>query len=114
MDSGISAFDISRAYNMISLAKKAGKIRSGEFQALEAVEKNKAKLLILAEDASDNTKKRFSDKCSHRSIPLMVFGTREKLGKVTGTGERSSVAVTDEGFADALTRLITAKGVTNG
>ncbi len=114
MNSETSGYDENRVYSMLSLAKKAGKAKSGEFQALEAVEKRKAKLLILADDASDNTKKRFSDKCDHRSIPRCEFGTREGLGKVTGTGERSVVAITDTGFADAITRLITAKGVTNG
>ena len=113
-DSKTPCCEEKRIYSMLSLARKAGSLKSGEFQTLEAVEKGRAKLVIIAEDASDNTGKRFMDKCGHRGIPRYVFGRKEELGRATGTGERSALALTDAGLAEAVTRLITAKGVTNG
>ena len=53
--------DNSRARSYLGLAKKAGKVRSGEFQTEEAVKKKLACLVILAADASDNTKKKFQN-----------------------------------------------------
>ena len=50
-----------KALSMIGLATKAGKIASGEFAVESAVRKGKACLVIIASDASDNTKKSFND-----------------------------------------------------
>lgn len=50
-----------KALSMIGLATKAGKIASGEFAVESAVRKGKAVLVIIASDASDNTKKSFND-----------------------------------------------------
>lgn len=45
--------------SMIGLAKRAGKVVSGEFSTEKAVKENKAKLVIVSEDASNNTKNFF-------------------------------------------------------
>lgn len=87
---------------MIGMANRAGKIQSGEFSVEKAVKSFKAELVIVAEDASDNTRKLFRDKCEFYEVPCYVFGTREKLGKILGKAERASVAVLDPGFAKAI------------
>lgn len=53
--------------SMIGLAKRAGKVVSGEFSTEKAVKENKAKLVIVSEDASNNTKNFF---------PTNVFSIR--------------------------------------
>lgn len=52
-----------KVISLLGLAERAGKIASGEFAAEKAVKTGKARLIIVAEDASDNTKKKFSDMC---------------------------------------------------
>ena len=47
----------SRIYQMLSLCQKAGKLVTGEFAAKEAVLNQTAYLVIVATDASNNTKK---------------------------------------------------------
>ena len=42
---------------MLGMAAKAGKIESGEFSTEKAVKGGRGRLVIVAEDASDNTKK---------------------------------------------------------
>ena len=49
---------------MIGLATKAGKVASGEFSVEKMVKSNKAYLVIVADDASDNTKKMFTNMCT--------------------------------------------------
>ena len=53
-----------KIFSMFGLAARAGKIASGEFQTETAVKSQTAYLVVVAEDASDNTKKLFHDKCS--------------------------------------------------
>ena len=61
-----------------------------------------AMLVIVAEDASDNTKKLFTDKCSFYEVPVYIFGTKESLGRAIGKDFRSSLAVCDAGLAQAV------------
>ena len=75
-----------KALSMIGLATKAGKIASGEFAVESAVRKGKACLVIIASDASDNTKKSFNDMGAYYHVPVYIYGTKESLGTHTGRG----------------------------
>ena len=48
---------LTKALSMISLATKAGKTASGEFSTEQSVKTFRAELVIVATDASENTKK---------------------------------------------------------
>ena len=65
-------------------------------------------LVIVAEDASANTKKLFHDKCSYYEVPVYEYGTKEELGWAIGRDLRSSVGVCDAGLADALIKQLEA------
>ncbi len=95
-------------YSLLGICKKAGKLQSGEFQTLEAIKGGSAFICIVPCDASDNTKKLFTDKCTFYNVPIYIFGTKEGLGRAIGKAERSSVAVTDEGLSQALIKKIIA------
>lgn len=100
----------NRIYSLLGLAMKAGKVASGEFMTEKAVKSSMAYLVIVAEDASANTKKMFNDMCTFYHVPIAVYGTKEGLGAALGKELRASVAVTDEGFAKALKQRIDAAG----
>ena len=59
---------------------KAGKIASGDFSVEKAVRSGTAKLVMLDESASENTKKQWRDACSFRNIPLIRI---RAMGSVT-------------------------------
>ena len=71
---------------MLGLAAKGRNVVSGEQQTLAAVKDGSAMLVIVAEDATENTKKLFSDKCSFYQVPRGIYGTREELGHAIGKG----------------------------
>ena len=96
----------NKILSLVGLATKAGKTVSGEFSTEKAISNFSAHLVIVAEDASENTKKKFRDKCEFYEVLFHLYGTRETLGRAMGKQERASLAVTDEGFADALHKLI--------
>jgi len=93
-----------RVMNMLGLAMKAGKIVSGETATEIAIKDMSAWLVIVAEDASHNTTKHFTDMCNYREIPIMYYGTKEDLGRAIGKDYRSNLAVVDEGLARAITK----------
>lgn len=91
---------------LLGLAQKAGKLVSGENNCIFAVKSLKAKLVILAEDSSFNTEKLFKDKCAYRDIPLIKSFDKPTLGRIIGKDSRAVIAVMDQGFCDALLKLI--------
>ena len=90
---------------LLGLATRARMTITGEELAVNEVRKGKAKLVILAEDASENTSKKLHDKCKTYKVDLHVFGTRSELGHAIGKEERVVIAITDSGFAKKLTSL---------
>lgn len=48
---------IPEEISLVGLAAKAGKVVSGEFATEKAVKSQKASLVLIAEDASENTKR---------------------------------------------------------
>lgn len=83
----------------LGLAAKAGRVASGEMMTEKAVRSGNAKLVLTASDASDNTKKKFTDMCRHNEIPIYFPGTMEEIGHAIGKEFRASAAVTDPAFA---------------
>lgn len=93
-------------FGALGLAAKAGKIVSGEFSVEKMIKARCAFLTLVAEDASENTKKHFSDMCAYRNIPLRILGSKEELGKCIGKEFRASLAVTEQGFAESIKNKI--------
>lgn len=92
--------------SMIGMAYKAGKIISGEDPVRKVIRHKSAKLLIIAEDASDNTKKRFINSATYYHVPYYIYLTKEELSNSLGQKLRSVVSVIDEGFANHLISLL--------
>jgi len=89
--------------SLLGLAKRAGKIQSGAFLAEKSVRSGSAHLVIVASDASGNTKKKFTDKCGYRHIPVCISTVdMETIGAGIGEGPRSVVSIDDAGFAKTL------------
>ena len=94
-----------RFWGMLSLSQKAGVLSVGESRAQETIRGGAAELIILSADASDNTRKKFSDMASYRDIPLITVASRESLGNAIGRKFAVTVVVSDKGFADNLLKL---------
>ena len=94
--------DKKKLLNMIGLATRARKVVSGEFSTEKSVKTGKSFLVLVAEDASENTRKKFRDMCDFYEVPVYVFGDKEELGKYCGREFRASLAVQDENFAKAI------------
>lgn len=91
-----------KVLSMLGLATKAGKTVSGEFSVEKAVQTGKACLVIVADDASDNTKKKFTNKCEYYQVPVAFYSDKVQLGRAMGKEQRSTMALLDEGFANAV------------
>lgn len=95
-----------KIYGLLGLCQRAGKCRSGEFAVEKSIRSGKAFLVIVPVDASDNTKKKFRNMTTYRSVPYQELGTKELLGHQLGRSERSSISIEDQGFAQAMIKHI--------
>lgn len=98
----------NRLFSNLGLAQKAGKIVSGEFATENAVKNFTAHMVIVAEDASDNTKKKMTNMTDFYEVPIYFFGTKEELGHCIGKEYRSMLAVLDAGFTKSFEKQIQA------
>lgn len=91
-----------KVYSLLGLATKANKTASGEFSTDKEIKAGRAALVIVAGDASDNTKKKFRNMCEFYEVPVYFYGTKEELGHSMGLEMRSSMALLDTGFARSV------------
>ena len=107
--------DQNRVLSLLGLAERGRNLSSGEFQTVNAVKDGTARLVIVAENASANTRKLFTDKCSSYNVPLYVYGTKEELGHAIGKDVRSSLAILNAGLAESIEKnLKTVTGENGG
>lgn len=92
--------------SLISLATKAGKVASGEICTEKEIKSGNASLVMVAGDASDNTKKRFQNMCDFYKVPICFYKDKDTLGHAMGKEFRASLAVLDEGFAKGIRKHI--------
>ncbi|MGN0155232.1 MAG: L7Ae/L30e/S12e/Gadd45 family ribosomal protein [Lachnospiraceae bacterium] len=96
----------NKALSMLGLATKAGKTVTGEFSTEKAVKEGMAYIVLVASDASDNTKKKFRNMCNYYHVTMRVFSDKISLGNACGKEFRASLAVTDAGLAKAVEKQI--------
>ncbi|QJA09059.1 50S ribosomal protein L7ae [Romboutsia sp. CE17] len=95
-----------KIYSYLGLATRAGKIVSGDDSTLLELKRGNVKVVIVAEDASNNTKKLFKDKSSYRNVPYAYFSTKLQLGFAIGKAPRAVIGVKDDGFANKIVELL--------
>ena len=91
----------NKIYSLISLCARARRLCSGNFSVEKAVKNQSAYVVIVAKDASDNTKKLFDQKCNYYE-----YGTKDELGKYSGNEMRTSIAILDEGFGNQIIKYM--------
>lgn len=87
---------------MLGLAKHAGKVTTGEDLCKKVIKSGMSRLIIIASDASDNTKKSIINSCRYYGVRYKEASDKSGLGKYTGAQSRAVVSVNDDNFAEAI------------
>lgn len=95
-----------KTLNFLGLMRRANAVEIGETGTGEAVKNGKAKLVLIASDISDNSRKRAETFVyGRRAVLVKLPFTKEEITKHLGVG-CSMLAVTDIGFADAMMKKL--------
>lgn len=92
---------MNRALGMLGLAKRAGKVQSGEFLCDKAIKSGQSHLIIIASDISESSKKAICDACEYYNVEYVQFANSEELGHLLGSDRRCVASVNDENFKNA-------------
>ncbi len=99
-----------KATDLLSMAQRAGKVASGSFAANQAMETGRAVLLLVAEDASEATKRDMAMRAEKCQVPMIVCLTKEEMGHCLGRGDRAVAVLLDRGFSKALEERLRGAG----
>lgn len=97
-----------KALNLLGIAQRANKLVSGELAVEQCVRSGKAKILFVAADASDATKKKYDDMAKYRQVEVIYLFSKQSLGECIGKNYRAAVALSDRGLTNAILRIIQA------
>jgi ribosomal protein L7Ae-like RNA K-turn-binding protein len=92
---------------LLGLCKRAGMMEVGEEPVEAAARAKHARVLLLASDAADNTRRRVEHfAAAGACLWLRVPFTKEELGRAVGRTSCAVLAVTDIGFAANIVRRL--------
>ncbi len=92
----------NKSLTLLGFASKALKLEYGMQKSIEAIKKNRSKLIVTANDLSEKSKKEILFYATKQNIRLLTIDvTVENLS--TAVGRKCGViSVNDNGFADAI------------
>ena len=95
-----------RILGIIGLARRAGKLAVGEAAVKDAIRRSRAQLVIISEDASENTKKSVKNSCAFYNIDYVEAGNMIETGRFAGVRAAAAVSLNDYNFAKAVSDKI--------
>lgn len=90
---------------MLGLAERAGAVIPGTARVREAVRDGRVRLVLLASDASRNSREKLRPLLNAVGQRFIVIADRATLGAAVGRAPLSAVGVTDAGLADRIDAL---------
>ena len=98
---------MDKALNYLSLARKAGIIELGEEPVGAAARAMRARLVVVAKDASDHTWRRAKSFVAGTQQPcIRLPWTKDELGQSIGRTELAIAAITDSAMALAFVKAM--------
>lgn len=96
----------NKVKSLLSICMKAGLLKVGEVSAEKSLQAKTAQLIIISEDASDNTKKKFINKSFYYNVPTRIYGDRDEISRTIGRENRVVLAVTDKSLSSQIEKII--------
>lgn len=96
-----------KALNLLSLAKKGGRVQLGEEAVSAACRAGHARLIVLASDAGGSVTRQVTALVSHSRVPLLpVPFSRDQIGWAVGRSTCAAAAFTDVALAQAFVKAL--------
>ena len=95
-----------KVLRLLGLATRAGKIAFGTDSVIDTINKNKAKLVLIAKDASDRTKKNIIRISQENNVQVRIYGSIDSISKNIGKENKAVICIKDINFVKEMLKLI--------
>lgn len=95
-----------KVINYLGFAKKSGNLVAGVNTCTFALKKGKVKLMILAEDISENSEKKILKEIRKSGVEYIKYGNSEEMSHAIGSQGRSVFAICDSNFSEVIMKEI--------
>lgn len=92
----------SKLESYMGFAARARKLFTGYNTCVFMAEKRRLRVLILAEDLSENSKEKMIKAAKQYRVPYRIYGSMEALSHATGTEGKGIFGIADENLANAI------------
>lgn len=92
---------------ILGLINKSGNLITGEDNIINNIRNQKVYLVLVADDASLNAKKKYQDKCKFYNVSYVEASTTAQISHAIGKVNRVAIGICDKGFAKGLLAKIT-------
>ena len=96
---------INKVYGLMGLCARSGKIVSGMDAVCDDLKRNKVKLLIVAEDASEKTVQQIRYLAEKKKVPVMVMGKMADNSKAIGKENRAIIGIKDKNISEGIKKI---------
>ena len=96
----------NKALRLLGLATRAGKIAFGTESVIDTIKKNKASLVLVAEDAAKRTKRNIMRIAEENKVPIKIYESIETLSKSIGKENKAIIAIKDKNFSSEILKII--------
>jgi len=95
----------SKVQGMIGLCIKARKVSYGSDGVKKSIRSQKAKLVLLCDNASQRSKKDVNDICNHYQVEVICDNFTDMFYQLTSKDVMKVMSINDEGFAREIKSL---------
>ena len=95
---------MNKTLNYLGLERRAGFLITGTDAVIASLE-NKAKLVLVATDASSATKDKLSRKCYFYKVPVLEIFDTDQIANAIGQKNPKVIAITSEGFSEQILKI---------
>ena len=97
----------NRALGLLSISRKGGNLTVGEEQVGAVARAGRARLLLVASDASDHTVRRARSFVAGTAQPMLPLPfSKDELGQALGVASCAIAAITDVRLAQAFVKAL--------
>lgn len=93
---------MNKVNTYLGFARKSGNLVMGGETCMIHMDRKKIKFLLIAEDASEGSRKKLSEKAERQGIPYRISGLADEMSHAAGSPGRTVFGITDSHFARIL------------
>jgi len=94
---------------LLGFANRARKLTFGMHATVSAIRKKNMRLVLLAADLSENSKRKITNEIGTQT-PILTVGSKDFFGRIAGRAELGIVGVVDSSFAKSIRKLVSNSG----